>query len=145
MTTRSINDNGCFNQEMGSIMPRCFNRGFFIERRTKGPYQCVRTKSSEIATVVFLKMQENLKITTSNLQPISTILPFKNDGSSHNKKLLDLAKDIWHYQQFKNDDCDYCSISTELFETWIRLVVKECPCQQLLETLYKESVRRKVS
>ena len=98
-------------------MPRCFNREFFIERGTKGPYQCVRTKSSEIATVVFLKMQENLKITNPNVQPISTILNFKNEGSSHNKKLLDLAKDISHYQQSKNHDCDYCRISTELFET----------------------------
>lgn len=64
-------------------MSRCFNRGFFIERGTKGPYQCVRTKSNEIATVVFLEMQENLKITTPNVQPINTILPFKNEGTSH--------------------------------------------------------------
>ena len=69
-----------------------------LEGEIRGLYQCIRVESGEIGqiSVDIHKIQRSAKSLSSNAQPSGIKLTFKN-GGNHNKKVLDLAEEIWNY------------------------------------------------
>lgn len=89
-TIKFINDNRCLNQGIDIMILVCFNRGFMIEVRKKGPFSVAELKNCQIGYVDFHKILRTHLLMENQVTPACLLKIL----GTQNKKLLDLVIDI---------------------------------------------------
>ena len=54
-TIKFINNNRCLNQGIDTMILGCFNRGFMIEVRKKGPFSVAELEAVKLGMLIFTK------------------------------------------------------------------------------------------